>query len=156
MSQAREKIDGILRHLAQRTLKRQQAEGAWQRSKDRCTKIAQVLLEGTGVEVRLCEDAIQLQTQHGSWGFFAFDPKQMAMVGTRKKHSKEAAEPFFSLKIEPPPRPQGHAVGQWGPSRPEGIGDLSAKAGSLEAFEKAVADWFEWAHVGDGAPPARS
>lgn len=157
MTAAREKIDGVVRRMQQRDDKQRAAFAAWQRSKDRCLAIAQSLLDGT--QAKAVYDGLAagllLTAKHGSFARFVFDSQQLALVGTRGKEG-EAGEPFFSLKIEPPARPQGYAQGQWGPSRPDGIGDISAKVGTQEAFEKAVADWFEWAHIGDGAPPAAS
>ena len=157
MTAAREKIDGVLRHMQQREDKQRQAKGAWERSKARCIAIAQALLEGTGAQVSVLDidGSVWLTAKHGACARFSYDAQQLALIGTRGK-SAGASEPFFSLKIEPPARPQGYAQGQWGPSRPDGIGDISAKVGTQEAFEKAVADWFEWAHIGDGAPPAAS
>ena len=154
MTAAREKVESVLRHLQQREEKQRQARAAWDRSKSRCLAIAQALLDGTNAGVSLHGDELILMAKSGAKAVFAFDLQQLAMVGTRFKSSSDAGEPFFSLKIEPPARSQSVAPGQWGPGKPEGIGELSGRMDSQAAFEKAVADWFEWAHIGDGAPPA--
>lgn len=156
MTAARERIESVLRHLRQRQEKQQQATGAWQRARSRCLLIAQTLLEGTEATVRLDDDRLILESRHGSNAQFVFDAKQLALIGkrTQKATEKTFVETFFSLRIEPTPRPQGAAPGQWGPGQAEGIRELTPQVGSQEAFEKAVADWFEWSHMGPGAPQA--
>lgn len=156
MTAARERIESVLRQLRQRQEKEQQAAAAWQRSRSRCLLIAQALLEGTQATVRLDDDRLLLDSPHGSNGQFVFDAKQLALIGRRTQQStaKTLVETFFSLRIEPPPRAQGVADGQWGPGHVDGMGELTRQVGSQEAFEKAVADWFEWAFMGAGAPLA--
>lgn len=157
MTAARERITGVLRHLSQREEKRRHATAAWARAKHNCLAIARSLLDGTGVVVEEDgpEGVVNLSAQHGAGARFYFEPQQLALVGERHAGPRKEAkwQPFFSLPIEPPARPPSSAPHQWGPSRPDGIGDLSQRIDSQAAFEKAVADWFEWAHMGDGAAP---
>jgi hypothetical protein len=153
MTAARERIETVLHQLRQRQEKEQQAAAAWQRARARCLQLVQALLEGTDAVVKLDDDRLILTARHGARAQFVFERRQLALIGTKDK-GPGSGETFFSLRIEPPARQQSVADGTWGPGRAEGLRDLSPQAGSKEAFEKAVADWFEWAYVGTGAPSA--
>ena len=162
MGAAREKIDGVLRHLAQRQDRQRQAAAAWQRSKERCLQLAKTLLDGTGARAELLGgDVLLLTAKHGAFAYFGFDPRQLGLVGLRRKAGcdkvvdwAKEGEAFFSLPIEPPAARVSVGPGQWGPQYPDGGLGMSGRMDSQQAFEKAIADWFEWAHMGEGAPPA--
>ena len=149
----REKIASVNAELHKRQQKEQQARAAFDRSKDRLLTIAQTLLEHTAVKIEQAADgSITLDAPPGARAVFAFDPVSLALVGTRYQRADEkGGETFLSLKIEPPARPQPSAgPNQWGPSAVPLPASMQP-IGSLEAYQKAIADWYEWAHIGNGA-----
>lgn len=150
---AKEKIAGMVELLRQRQVKEQQAAERWQAAVSTCLAIAEEVLKGTTATAQLDEHKLVLQSKHGCRAEFAFDPASVSMIGKKFFPNQSSGETFFSWRIAPPPRPQGQSPHQWGPSRPEGV-PAPPPPDPQEAFEKAIADWFEWAHIGAGAPPA--
>lgn len=152
MSAASERIQSLLRQMRQRKERRDQATSAWKKALPRCAAIAGELVGNLdGVKVRIVTDGqvLQLHAPNEASAVFAFDEQQLSLVGRRTSADKRISdEMFFSLRVEPPQR--FAAANIWGPSPREGLEALAPTAGSQEAFEKAVADWLEWALAGDG------
>lgn len=156
MSAAKDRIQSVIRHRQQRLERQQIAQAAWRKAISRCVAIAEELLahlDGWPVDVRQNGERVEIAGASGARAVFEFDHKQLSMVGRRTRPgevSNATGDVFFSLRIEPPQRTVNNST--WGPS-PEGFQAIAPTANSQEAYEKALADWLEWASEGDGSQP---
>lgn len=155
MPTAHERIAELVRGMRSRQEKEAQALAAWKKALSRCQAIAAdiaAVATGFKIAVEIAGVALRLDVPGGARASFAFERQQMALVGRRTPASadKEAdGEIFFTLRIEPPARASAQTAA-WGPSPTEGVQALTPTAGSQEAFERAIADFLEWALIGPG------
>lgn len=156
---SRQRIAAIVEDCRLRKAKEEAAAAAYKVALGSCFELAQNLLERTDVRVKIDGDALILEAKHGARCEVSFDRAQVSLVARRFLPANATnralpGEVFFSLRIEKPKQQLGVAPGTWGPGPVQGGWSRPQLPDSQEAFEKAIVGWFEWAHVGAGAPPA--
>ncbi len=154
MPTARERIEALVRNLRQRQANEEIALAAWKRALPRCKALTQELLSAApgAAGAEIVGATLSLCAVNGARAVFAFNRRVLSLEGRRAPagSDKDAeGDVFFTLRIEPPATVVPNTAA-WGPGRVEGVRELTPQAGSQEAFEKAVADFLEWALVGDG------